>query len=427
MMGCILSRRGSVPVFLAVILATLISLSLMLVHASRQEAIISVTDGVMHLAADSVMSEYNRQIQEDYGLFLLQGDDRELTRKFRNYVDFSTGYMDGVSVESCSVSAGRFSVADLTGVEKQIIELMKSGNGVRSYIRNSRSSNPASTGSASDGLTSDGSASDSASGSRSSRVLRHGPTIVSLPSGQLPDKSLAASAAQIGEGLSDSGTIFKGGTEKFLFDSYVLGYFNSMGHTAGEDHFFSQEVEYILSGELSDEKNEKKVRTGLKALRFPLNLAHIYSDPDKVAAIAGAAEILTPGILGTVTQAGIAAVWATAEAANDVKLLYAGYRVPILKDKSSWAIDLDALINGLGDGYVKPAVNRGRDYEDYLRIFLFFKDKNIKTARILDLIQINMRKNHDKDFLVQECATGIAVEAAVCGRSLNYEKTYYKR
>lgn len=67
------SRRGSVPVFLAVILATLISLSLMLVHAARQEAIISVADGVMQLAADSIMSEYNRDIQKEYGCFCLRG------------------------------------------------------------------------------------------------------------------------------------------------------------------------------------------------------------------------------------------------------------------------------------------------------------------------------------------------------------------
>ncbi len=401
------SRRGSVPVFLAVILATLISLSLMLVHVSRQEAIISVTDGVMHLAADSIMSEYNRDIQKEYGLFLLEGTDRELTRKFRSYVDFSLRYIDGISTGRCSVSAGRFSVADLTSVEKQIIELMKGGGGIRD--------------SASDY------GSNSKSDSELKKVLRHGPTIVSLPSRQLPDKSLAASAAQVGESLSNPGAIFRQGTRKFLFDSYVLGYFNCRGHTAGEGHFFSQEVEYILCGELSDERNEKKFRTALKAMRIPLNLAHIYSDPDKVAAIAAAAEILTPGILGTVTQAGIATVWATAEASNDVKLLYAGYRVPIIKDKSSWAIELNALIGGLGDDYITPAVNRGRDYKDYLRIFLFFKDKNIKTARILDLIQINMRKNHDKDFLVQECATGIAVDAVICGRSLSYEKTYHKR
>ncbi len=62
----ITARQRSV--FLAVILATLISLSLMLVHAARQEAIISVADGVMQLAADSIMSEYNRDIQKEYGI-----------------------------------------------------------------------------------------------------------------------------------------------------------------------------------------------------------------------------------------------------------------------------------------------------------------------------------------------------------------------
>ncbi len=126
--------------------------------------------------------------------------------------------MDGISTEHCSVSAGRFSVADLTSVEEQIIELMKGGNGIRYSASNYGSS--------------------SKSDSEFKRVLRHGPTIVSLPSRQLPDKEPCRFSGSGWRGLSNPGAIFRQGTRKFLFDSYVLGYFNCRGHAAGEDHFF---------------------------------------------------------------------------------------------------------------------------------------------------------------------------------------------
>ncbi len=55
---------------------------------------------------------------------------------------------------------------------------------------------------------------------------------------------------------------------------------------------------------------------------------------------------------------------------------------------------------------------------------LFLMDDELKTARILDLIQINMRKNHYGDFLIQEYVTGIHIEAEVNGRDFGYEKKY---
>ena len=258
------------------------------------------------------------------------------------------------------------------------------------------------------------------------RTLRHGPTITSLPSRSLPDKSIVAAAEKLADNLKKPEVIFRSGTKKYMFDSYILQKFNTAGSVADSEHFFSGEVEYIICGELSDQKNKSRTDLALKALRTGLNLSHIYSDPEKTAAVAAAAEIITPGVLGTVTQAGIATVWAAAEAVNDVKLLNDGRRVPLVKDASSWALDLDALLDGYNaeKGYITPALDKGRKYDEYLRILLFIKDDNVKTARILDLIQINMRKNHDADFLIQECATGISIDAEINGKKLSYDKIY---
>lgn len=278
-----------------------------------------------------------------------------------------------------------------------------------------------------DGAGTGGTGVDGDSGnSMPARTLRHGPTVTGLPSRSLPDKSLLASAKRLGENMKNPSVIFSGGTNRYLLDSYILDIFNCEARANDENHFFRNEVEYILCGELSDEKNLKKTDRALVLLRTGLNLSHIYSDKTKTAAVAAAAEVLTPGILGTVTQAGIAALWAGAEALNDVKLLHSGYRVPIIKNSASWAVDLDSLIEGYNaeSGMIKPSVNEGRLYRDYLRILLFTKDNDVTTARILDLIQINMRKNYDGQFLVQECVTGVSIDAKINGRTLKYDKTY---
>lgn len=407
MTNMIVNKRGSSPVFLSIILASLMAITLSLIYSARQEAVFSVADGAFNLAGNSVMSEYDFYVERDYGLFLLQGTDTELSRELKKYLSYTLSQMDGTVVNEASVNAGRFSTVSLTPVREQILDYMKSVSAAKSIMK------------------ADGKGGQSQNDLQN-RTLRHGPTITSLPSRSIPDKSIVSTAEKLADNLKKPELIFRSGTAKYMLDSYILQKFNNDSCAADTNHFFKDEVEYVICGELSDEKNIKKTDLALKALRIGLNLQHIYSDPEKTAAVAAAAEMITPGILGTVTQLGISTVWATAEAVNDVKLLHRGHKVPIIKDKLSWAIDLDALINGYDaeDGCITPEIDKGRNYLDYLRILLFIKDDNVKTGRILDLIQINMRKNYDRDFLIQECATGISIDGEVNGKDFVYDRIY---
>ena len=407
---CLHQRRGSSALFLAVIMASLMAITLTLVFAGRNQVRISIADGSLQLASVSLLSEYDYYVQRDYGLFLLQGTDSQLSQSLRDYTGFSA-----------KASAGRFSTVSTEPVRKQILDYMKSTGGANLI-------HDAVTGdTSSDSGSPDGSGSgDGSGGSVPDRTLRHGPTITSLPSRGLPDTDILTTAQKLGENLTNPEAVFRTGTDKFLLDEYILQKFNRAGHVNAADHFFSSEVEYIICGQLSDEKNKKRTDLALEAVRTGLNLTHIYSDPQKVEAIAAAAEIITPGPMGVLTQVAIAAAWAAAEAVNDVKLLHKGHRVPIVKTAASWAIDLDSILVGYSgeDGCIRPQVDTGRTYADYLRILLYVKDDNVLTARILDLIQINMRKNHDGSFLVQECATGVSVDADIYGRSLSYDRIY---
>ena len=108
-------------------------------------------------------------------------------------------------------------------------------------------------------------------------ALRHGPTAVSLPSASLPDKSLTALAESLASDIKEIDKAFEKGTDTYLLNRYILTHFNSRTYKAKEEHFFNSEAEYILGGELTDRKNEKRVEMALKAMRFPLQILLIYT------------------------------------------------------------------------------------------------------------------------------------------------------
>lgn len=396
------NKRGSSAVFLTVIMATLMSITLALIYGVTEETKKSTVDAVVNLAGDSLLSEFDRKLLEEYGLFLLKGTDEELSRKLHSYISYSLDDMKNVKTISVEASAGRFSLTDPAVIKDQLLEYTKMAEA--------------------EGLLKDKGSSETTS--MENRTLRYGPAISSLPSTGIPSPSLTSTAESLADKAKDVEAAFKAGTDTYLLNRYILTHFNRKDTIVNSNHFFKNEAEYILGGELSDRKNEKRVEIALKAMRFPINMAYLYSDPKKQAALAAAAQAMTPGAAAVATQAALASTWAYAESDNDVELLWEGYKVPMVKDESTWAIELDTAIEGVFGGTIIPAQQKGYDYDEYLQILLFFQNENIKLARIMDLIQINMRAEYDSDFLICEYSTGVTVKVKVDGKTHTHEKRY---
>ena len=399
------SKRGSSAVFLSVILAGLVAITLALIYGVREESIRSRSDSIINLAGDSILSEFDLYVQEEYGLFVIRGSDKELSQKLKKYVTYTTNGMEDMQVQKLSASSGRFLLVDTDLAREQILEHAR-------YAQAHKLLKKASA------------AATATSAEGEERTLRDGATIVSLPSADVPKKNLKELAETIADKKDGIGDVFKEGGDAWLMNQYILHYFNNRHAMADSKHFFRSEVEYILGGEMSDAKNEKRVEAALKAMRFPLNLAHIYADPEKRNALILAAEALTPGPAAAATQLALASTWAYAESDNDVELLWEGYKVPFTKDKLSWAIDLEGAMEGMSGKTVVPDVDKGYDYEQYLQMLLFFQDKGIQTARVLDLIQINARYCYDKEFLICECGVGIDIDVRINDRKYGYEKKF---
>ena len=198
------SRRGSSSVFLCVILSALVSICFAFIYSTIQYTTASRTDALMRLAGISLLSEFDKDILEDYGLFLVPGKDRDLSLKLGHYLMYTFGQEPQTSVGSASVSSGGFPATDPAAIREQILACVRSG-GVQS---DSSGSEP---------LISDTDA---------GRALRHGPTIASLPSRQLPSQDPLSRIGELAGQLTDVTDIFRDGSERYLLSTYVLNTFN---------------------------------------------------------------------------------------------------------------------------------------------------------------------------------------------------------
>lgn len=385
------------------ILPALIVIVMALIYGVREAVLESKADGILSLAGDSLLSEFDYYVQKEYGLFVMKGDEKYLTKKLKDYALRSFERDEKPKVKGLKASGARFTAANTEEIKKQIKEYMKYAMAQGFF---------------------EGRKQEAYEGERQARVLRHGPTRVALPSRSIPEKDLAERAGAAAENVMSLEGAFKEGSEGYVINRYILTHFNNRVEQVKEGSFFRSEAEYILGGRYSDEENERKTESLIKAVRTPLNLAHIYSDAEKRNLVITAAQIITPGAAAAATQLALASAWAYAEADNDVKLLTEGKKVPLIKSRSTWAVELDSVIDKITGKTAEPEENRGYTYHEYIQMLLFLMDEDLKTGRILDLIQINTRKNHYDDFLLQEHVTGIYIEAEINGRKFGYEKKY---
>ncbi|MCF0233027.1 MAG: hypothetical protein HUJ63_12410 [Enterococcus sp.] len=101
--------------------------------------------------------------------------------------------------------------------------------------------------------------------------------------------------------------------------------------------------------------------------------------------------------------------------------------MPIVKDELSWALDSDVLFQDSYDGAIKPMVSKGLNYTAYLNTFICFLSDDTISTRMQDLIQINMKLNHNREFLISESFIGMNISLDISGNEYSYKKTYYEK
>ncbi len=207
------------------------------------------------------------------------------------------------------------------------------------------------------------------------------------------------------------------------------------------------EMEYILYGKKTDKENLEASVLRLVSVRQGLNLVHILSDGQKRQEAEALAAAITGDIgllpLTAVVTFFVMGIWALAEACVDVRCLFNGGKVPLVKTASDWQLSLEGVLKMGAEGKLPdPGENgtvgaygngdesgsgskKGLDLTGYLRMFLFVSYGSEPLFRMMDMMQMNIRKEQP-DFLLEKCVCMVDAEAAFCGKPVFFSAGPWK-
>lgn len=233
-----------------------------------------------------------------------------------------------------------------------------------------------------------------------SMVLPEGTEVskVVLNTNGLPSRNHMSVSGKTRAGISEP-------VNRLLVTVYCGQFFSDFGKSEAADENTERplqyELEYIFAGDAIDERNLERTVRQLLLIREGWNLIHIFSSSEKREAAKALAMMLVGGMgllpLVMITAFFIISVWALGEAIMDLRLLLAGKKVPLLKSSADWQLSLEQLLAaGREGGLPQPErPGRGLKYEAYLQFMLFFLDRQELYYRMMDMIQINLRRKQD--------------------------------
>ena len=223
-------------------------------------------------------------------------------------------------------------------------------------------------------------------------------------------------------GGSSSGA--SGGLAERLFTGEYCGqFFRHFLDEAPENEMgMAYQMEYLVCGEMEDRENLGEAAARLLALREGMNLIHILGDAGKraqarelAAVIVGASGLLP---LVEVVAVLVMGVWALGEALADVKALFAGGKVPLIKSGEDWKLSLDQLLALGAEGQLGAETQeKGLGYESYLKLLLFAAEPETLLYRMMDMMQDTIGRE-EPGFLMEKCAYRVELCAVTGARHL---------
>jgi len=429
-------RRGSVSVFLVVVFACFVTVTAVLFAGAKAAAGRSMADASLQIAGRSVLSEYDRRLLSDYGLLAFRGDESRmedaivyyseasLAPKDPLYILFRSGkartFSQDTRCEDIAANLKGYSLLDTDNFEDQIRTAALNGIAGSLIVKDLPG-----------GSAKSATARDNGYG----RVLRNNSVISSLPSKGFKGP-LFPSFGDVSD-IPKPEDFLSVGTALFAVSEYALSVFGNHVDGAKAEHFFGNEIEYLVVGGFNDKKNYSNGFTGVKdrlrAIRFGLNNAALLKDPEKMAIveeIALAAAAITGETFYEAVKYGVIEAWVAAETGNDLVLLEHGEKVALIKTPSQWATQniVDIWAGWTGEWRetepIYAADRSGQSYRDYLRLMLFVLDRETKLLRMMDLMQINLKGTYYEDFLMREHYIGFRFECVIDGERYAYTEKY---
>ena len=360
--------KGFTTVYLLMILLALVMALVMIINAACGFAARSEIDTVCASAGRSVLSEYQKDLYERYGIFALRADDALLTRLAAFYTTGSLAVVKALVQPfplKIYASAEAHPALETAAFAKQVRRLapgaaLTKGNVIEYLLELASFSepdiedisdlaeeadpegfDPAKEAEKQLGKEQGGAKGNSIRAAvyrdLPSRLLGYPKRISLLLSGGITDLSFAAA----------------------IEDEYMMAVCsNALDEKDG--CFLLREIEYILYGNSSDAANFKAVKLSLFALRMAVNEVKYLSKTGEFLASTAAAAALS---------------------VTEVRTLIDGGKVD------------------------------GMDYGLYLRILLALLPRNEKLARLMDVMQLDIREVCEANFSFKTYAYGFDLNA----------------
>lgn len=410
--------KGEITAFLALLFVLMISL----VGALIESASIQMTKNIKRadtvLALESAFAEYDKEMLEEYDIFVRKGCSIEVLRQRMDYYGAtnmthhiireerltdnhgSTFYeqavryaKDWLGMEASPEEAEFALYSDSYLEEEELVHM-----DLEELLAQEEAS-----------LPDEGNPLSTVSHLKNTNLI----TLVSANPEEISNQSITTETLpsnrelQVGNwGSRQTG----GAADKFFLVAYITEHFRCL--TDAEDsRALCYEQEYLLGGYPSDRENLEKVCEQILSVRMAANYAYLLTDTAKQAeaealSLTLCSMLTVPGITEVVKHALLLA-WAYGESIVDVRVLLKGNKVPAIKTSGTWQLQLANLIKLGTDEEVVSEIDApgGLDYQGYVRGLLLMKDKERLSMRSLDLIESNLQIKTD------ECMTKVEIES----------------
>lgn len=460
-------RKGGITVFLTSMLLLFVTLVSACIEAVRFYAVKVEAECAVSIGLDSIFAEYHRGLLERYDLFFIDSSYGAEQPSYHNteahlwdYVsanlsikgipvwngrDFLDMRLEGASIvqaalatDSCgsdvkyqavSYMRERAGLGLIADVQKQMDTIRGSGLDVRDVEQEAAEIQAQIDGTPlPEQQLEDGSfAAVSVDNPADSVNERRFQGILYLVAGQEelsdravnPDNYVSHRERNRGTGPACGKASFSA-VDEVLFTEYLIEKCGNYRRPS-PDGELQYELEYILAGKSSDIENLRWVAGRLILLREAANVMYLYSDQTKVTeadimAWGLAIVSLEPNLQPLIRQS-ILLAWAYAESVLDVRRIFAGEQVPLLKTRETWHLSLEHMLDYLSHlGSEDDAKEDGLTYEEYLRLLLLLENKDTKTMRCMDIIEMNVRRMPgNESFRMDGCLDAVRAEFSISG------------
>lgn len=255
------------------------------------------------------------------------------------------------------------------------------------------------------------------------RIMKMGILELVLPPGReistrTVSKDTMVSGRQLQQGMEmpDGVTADSSYTSGVLFQQYLMNHLGN--YTDPSKESLAYQMEYVFGGRDNDIDNLKSVASKLLFIREGVNFACLMADNVKRTEAQALAAAIASGFLvppaAVVIESALLLCWAFAESVLDVRELFAGGKIPLVKTSADWQIslsNLSSLMEGLDS--MRKNNDHGLSYEDYLQVLILPVSKEKKVMRAMDMIEDAIRKKGRANFYMDSFVVALEAFAEV--------------